>query len=306
MFIFADLLEQCGKELERPRRPGRPGAECLMDLYLFAHAVGSAADDFLAGKRPTDKPAAQRRFISSAGEWFQRALGRRSLTEWQQRWEECLAGLARIIARRAPARESEFAALRRAMHNLLDRRLPGSLRGWPVMLPDQFTSPQSLPCDAPCVVEAFLVSGAAPNLPLLIIELRAAGAWLAPLIKAGLEERGWPAVDWVAMDPGRKLSRREGERLRQAQCPEVRLLVVDNGRGPEPHLPLLLAWLRKFGAEPDRTTVLVLAAGAQGGRHTPLPEHDRYRVVCFDPSAGRLAEPAAATLPDFPPDLLAA
>lgn len=306
---LGELLDRCGEELEKQcdtTSTDWQRAECLANLYLFACAIGSAVDDFLAGRVPAESAAvpvavSSRDLLSSAAGWLQTAMGHHPLVDWKQRWEECLDEIARMLVTGAAVHEAELAALRRAIRNLLRAEQASSLLDWPIAINAGFRNQQLTDRDVPGMVDAFLAAAPTRNQPLLVVGVRTAGAWFAPLLAARLREHGWPAVDWVAMSPGHRLSRGERARLRQLQCSEVHALVVDDCACPERHLPLLLGQLRALGAEPERMTLLVFAPDAAARWSAPLPEQDKYCEVCFN-----LPEAAATLAADPSPDILAA
>src|SRR5437879_2161717 len=72
------------------------------------------------------------------------------------------------------------------------------------------------------------LAGALPDreAPVLIVGVRTAGAYFAPLVRALLAAEGWARVSWIAVRPELGLSRWEARQLRRLRHGDARVALV--------------------------------------------------------------------------------
>lgn len=255
------LMMGCREELNNHpmAAPARPWEEHLLNLYLLICAIACTTDDYLAGRAPDLSPGTGRNARFQSNLWLRvlNLVRDRSIMAWRQRWDDCIDEAGEMLACGAPPADSQVARLRRAAENLLDAAMPQRFLRQRPDIREPFHFQRFAHREILAMAEAFLASNLEHSQPLLVLGARPAGAYLAPLVKAHLKARGWPGVDWVSIQPGERLSHRERQHLRLLRCPEVRVLIVHDSTGAGKGLRMLLGFLRRHGAGPERLDFLV-------------------------------------------------
>src|SRR5437870_13608181 len=95
-------------------------------------------------------------------------------------------------------------------------------------LPEGFRCQDLTHHDVFALVRRFVASQQDRTKEVVIIGVRTAGAYFAPLVKASLSTLGWPLVSWFTIRPKTALSRWERQQLRRLGRRDARVLLVDD------------------------------------------------------------------------------
>jgi hydroxymethylpyrimidine pyrophosphatase-like HAD family hydrolase len=241
--------------------------EIRKNVFLLGSAVGSAADDFLSGKAfDFSKVANAVPFAGIPVRAFQagyalmgrlRRSGLRSLFAWKAEWEQAFIQLLRtyIAPNVAETREATTAAERRAQA-LLQSRLPATFLAQLIRVPAAFRSQDLTHLDVLALGEKFIAAAPDRRQPVLVVGLRTAGSYFAPLLQALLENEGYSQVAYVTLRPKGGTAPWEQQRLQEYAARKAAAVVIDEPVYTGGTMGKTADLLRHTGFEPSRTFVL--------------------------------------------------
>jgi hypothetical protein len=207
-----DLKTRLLGELENLQAPQLEwqGDETASNVYLLSCALADSTDDYLAGDRYDFSAATSRlpglRLLTGAVEpllgaarrW--RALRLRALRAWRGRWGKALD--ATLQAWLDPTRDEPARAQARTdLMGLLNEELPAGLLCRRAKVPAAFRSQDLTHHDVLELAARFAREVPDRERPILVVGLRTAGSYFAPLVRAALALRGYQAVDMVTLRP---------------------------------------------------------------------------------------------------------
>lgn len=199
-----EALDCIGPEWQRQER--------AVNVWLLGCAVSDVADDFLLGARYDFSRAADvfaparmvlgplNRISGWVSRW--RAAGLGSLVRWRDHWE-CLLG-AYLTAFAAGA---DWSALKKAARELsataaaASSRLPASLLAARPRIPAAFRSQDLTHWDAWRLGGMLAEAYPERQRPWLVVGLRTAGSYFAPLLGGYLRAQGYREVSCVTLRP---------------------------------------------------------------------------------------------------------
>src|SRR5207249_349656 len=106
------------------------------------------------------------------------------------------------------------------------------------------------------LVSRFVASQQDCTKEVVIVGMRTAGAYFAPLVKAFLSTLGWHLVSWFTIRPKTALSGWERQQLRRLGRRDAHVILVDDHPNTGLTFRLMLSMLRQSGVPPRRVTVL--------------------------------------------------
>ena len=239
-------------------------AEVATNVYLFSCALTNAVDEFLRGaaiRLPKHAPAFpfHRQFKGSA----ERLLStpgrsrRERLAQWRARWQPVLdAFIARLIA----AEQVDQAALARtgaALAELLTTQLPGGLDAKRIYFPSAFRKHDLTHFDVLSLGSRFVAEFPDRGRPLLVVGIRTAGSYFAPVLHAYLRSEGFPSVEVVTIRPDKGPSVAEQRALTRGARTGCRVVIVDDAPRTGHTIVQAAAIARRAGFENEMLTVLV-------------------------------------------------
>lgn len=286
--------------------------ERIINLYLLACGIACTVDDYLA-RLPRDLSLVAERFPRlrvgvSVARWLinlphmiATLAGDRGVRRWRRTWSALVDDIcALLIARTREADAAgRSAAIRSWEHLHASPALPPRVLDRRLRLPEAFRRQDLTHHDVLTLVSRF--AAAAPEWardPLLVVGVRTAGAYFAPLAVAFLAARGWSRVGWLTVRPKNGVSPAERRTLRELARHGGRVLIVDDHPNTGRTLALTVGALRHLGVPPDHIAVLVPGHPALG----PFPPSGRdawaagVRLITLVPAEThktRLLEPRA-------------
>jgi len=266
-----ELLCRYREELDRfPVRTGWQREESRINLYLFVCAIACTADDYFAQHLLNLGPIANRfpMFKSSLNvvqaavdlpQWVAK-LRERAAWRWRIQWDE-------VVARACELLLSEAACVYRTLHELstplLSAQLPEALLKRHMRLPEAFRGQDMAHQDVVELIRRFCVATAPSDEPILLVGLRTAGAYFAPLMAEYLKRQGWPQAPWISIRPKDGIARWEQRQLRKAARRNARVLVIDDYPATGRTLRITLQLLRDLAIRPEQMSVLAPTHCAQ-------------------------------------------
>lgn len=260
-----EVLDHLSEELNKLERvEGWQRREVITNIFLLACSVTDTIDDYLAGSI-YDFSKVSRAFPSArfgVGVCNGLFAGVRRLREWRlsqlQTWNEAWRSAVTGFLQNAMVGESERTVLlqqRARLAGLLPPQFPQGLWNARSRLPAFFRSRDFAPSDCLELGRRFVDRFPDCKRRVLVLGLRTAGSFLAPLLCAYLRTL-FPAVDWMAVRPKKGLASWEKAVLKQATRRRARVLVVDESIHSGETLVSAISLLRQVGFEDDDIVVL--------------------------------------------------
>jgi len=237
--------------------------ECRINLYLFVCATSCTVDDWL-----------------SRG-W---AVHHWPVLQWRRQWDACIDLACRILLLDSADQSAEdklLATLRSLAGRLMKAKIPESLLARRMILPEAYRCQDMTHRDVIALAERFVNSSSDRSSPLLVIGLRTAGSYFAPLTKAFLTQRGFPSVEWISIRPKRGLSAWEQRQMKDVARQNRRVVLVDDYQNTGGTFVKTLALFQKFGIRPERITILLPSHLARPGWVLPrqIDGAERIKLV---------------------------
>ncbi len=290
-------------------------AEVMTNVFLLSCAIADTVDDYLLGARfdfsqatavaPALGPvlrAVERglRAVQKAREWRLNHV-----RTWREAWGAAVEDFLRVfIADGGPDRNALLLA-RTRLTSLLGASLPAEVQGRRPRIPAAFRQLDLTHFDIVALGRRFTTAIPDRERPVLVVGLRTAGSYFAPLLRASLAIDGYRSLESVTIRPKMGLSRWEGERLARSARKGGLAVIVDEVPTTGATLAKAVDFVRKAGfAAGDVVVLLPLhptrrdwAVGHEslplsGIRILPLEPEEYHKRQLLEPTAveARVAE----------------
>lgn len=292
---IGQVVSHLRAEVEHLQRlqSGWQADEVLTNIALLACSLSDSADDHLAEanvdlsklekKMPAAKPWLSLAAALLNGKERVRRRSLEPLRRWRLEWEDALQRFLRFtlsIGNACPGvpvappvgsgetplpsqarrddREELLGCKRSALAlaEVLEGRLPGDLLQRPARNPAAFRSQDLSFYDVLKLGEKFCAVVADKKKPLLIVGLRTAGSYFAPVLHAYLATHGYCDVQVTTMRPKQGVDRLEKERLAGVARRGGMAVVIDEPIYKGETLGLCLSILSQGGFAPESVAVL--------------------------------------------------
>lgn len=266
-----EVADHLSEELAKVARVLEPWqrSEVITNIFLLACSLGDTVDDYLLGdvydfskaerfgQLPGPAIRAISRLLDLAG-WL-RARRLASLREWRTSWGTAVVDfLEHCFVDGLPEQAILFEHRDRMSRLLEAAPLPKAAGTQRAKIPAFFRSQDFAPGDWLELSRKFVSAFAADGRPALVVGLRTAGSFLAPLSCAFLR-RHRSRVDCIAIRPSKALTEQEQSILRSAAEEEAWVLIVDESIHSEQTLAKAVKLLRHAGFS-DQDMVVLNAA----------------------------------------------
>jgi hydroxymethylpyrimidine pyrophosphatase-like HAD family hydrolase len=211
--------------------------EVMTNIFLLSCGISSAADDCLSGKRH-DFSNIKGKFrpfgsIFSIVEKILIAKQRRveaklkELSLWRKQWEDSLHGLLRIHVQTGSVDMAGYRKAARVLVNLLDHEFPDEFTGKIITSPRAFKSQDYTFKDILLLAEKFCAEFTDRRAPYLLVGLRTAGSYFAPILRAYMFNLGYEDVGILTLRPKNGVNRSDMEILRRYSGRNGLAVIVD-------------------------------------------------------------------------------
>ncbi len=237
-------------------------AEVTTNTFLLGCAIADALDDYLLGKdydfakATAELPIFTPAFQVAEGIlslWRKsRELLLRHLRDWQQSWNTAIVEFAKnLLLDTAPDRRT-IPSHTEVLTSLLNKRLPTHLLAYRPPPPAAFISQDLTHLDALALARKFVAAFPDRQMPVLVLGLRTAGSYFAPVICAYLKLEGYERVNSVTLRPKRGTSLWESNQLAQCAASGGLALIVDEPVTTGYTVAQAVQQLRQSGVETRR------------------------------------------------------
>ncbi len=294
-----ELFDRLREELDRFERleASWQRQESLINLYLFVCAVACGVDDSLA-RAPWQLSSIATRFPTlrlavtglerclNAPDRLRRRLADRAVVRWRRSWNRSVDRGSSLLLAGLPSAAARWAELRTELEALMDVPLPVKPLREKMRLPEAFRCQDFAHQDVITLARKLGETLPDREAPVVIVGVRTAGAYFAPLVAAVLVAGGWARVSWITIRPKLGLSRWEARQLRRLRHGGARVVLVDDYQNTGLTARLGLGLLGQHGVRPDRVTLVVPRHPAKPGWALPAgaPWADGVTLVTLEPA----------------------
>ncbi len=292
-----EVVHHLSEELDKLDRAqeGWQQSEVTTNIFLLSCTIMDAVDDYLVGNRydfskisqllPLARPGVQavEKLLGATGRLRTAWLFR--LHRWRGVWAAAVTEFLRHSLIPADPDRVILLQQRDQLASLLPADFPGRLWDCHPKIPAFFRSRDFAPFDCLELGRNFVAAFPEPERPAMVMGLRTAGSFLAPLLCAYLstERRD---TDWVAVRPRKGLAVWERDALQQAARKKARLLIVDESIHTGQTVAKAVHLLRQAGFSDEDIVVLNPAEPAfpdWKNSHT-LQALSKIKVLTLEPA----------------------
>jgi hydroxymethylpyrimidine pyrophosphatase-like HAD family hydrolase/adenine/guanine phosphoribosyltransferase-like PRPP-binding protein len=269
-------------------------AETVTNVFLLSCAIADAVDDYLLGacfdfsKASTAMPGfgPLLRGADALLKAYQRARERRlgALRHWRDAWGATVEAFLKVGVAEGRADRDALSRAGTELTTLLASGLPDEVQRRRLRIPAAFRTRDLTPMDILALGRRFVATFPTRERPVLVVGLRTAGSYFAPLLCASLAAAGYRDVQSVTIRPKKGLGRWEEETLAHNARRGALAVIVDEPPNTGATLAKGIDLIRKAGF----ATADVVAL---------LPIHHPWREWATHPEALPLSKIHVVSLP---------
>jgi len=305
-----EIVGHLGQELERLHQQEEDWRrlEVMTNVFLLSCAVADTVDDHLHGDgydfskltsavpllgpgvRVLDKVLHASRKV--------RAVRARPVRRWREEWTAALGKFLSVFVAAATADRTALAAAAARLASLLTAELPPALQRRRPRVPSAFRTQDLTHFDILELGRILMTTYPERQRPILIVGLRTAGSYFAPLLRAFLEAEGYEQADAVTIRPKKGLAPWERAALARGAQRGAVAVVVDEPVNTGSTLARAIDAVRGTGFDASNVVALVPVHPSQRDwteSHDSLARSGT-RVLRLEPERWhkyRLLEPSA-------------
>jgi hydroxymethylpyrimidine pyrophosphatase-like HAD family hydrolase/orotate phosphoribosyltransferase len=235
---IAEVVEHLRSEIGRMDSvpQGWQLTEVSINIFLFACALGNAVEDHLMGKGYDFSPIAALRPARPAvrvaervGRIWRRVRESRLgwLTDWRDRWESAVNEYTEALVLAGPHDEQRLRHCGRRLQSRLTAMFPATLLHNGLRNPAFFHVRDLTHVDILTLGRKLVARCPTRQTPILIVGVRTAGSYFAPLLRAYLKNEGYESTEVVTMRPSNALTLRERTRIARAARRHALGVIID-------------------------------------------------------------------------------
>lgn len=269
-----DFLAFIPVELDRLQSSRVPWQreEHRKNIYLFACAISATIADCLAPAIPNltrigAHSGLRRAILDTAYDFLllgcriRNRLFQADVASWLSAWNKNVEQICRLLLSGDQTNDNVPDSIAETTRTLTAAKLPPAVLESRASLPFGLREQDLSHQDIVSLASAFLASPV--RRPILIVGLRTAGAYFAPLLHECFTQSRSEAVSWTTVRPKNGLSTWEVSAIKGAQQRDAHVVIIDDHPDSGESLALTLTLLRSEGIEFSKITILVPAHPAQ-------------------------------------------
>lgn len=291
----ADSLQRLQAELHKCARSAKTTPDwqlrsILTNIFLHCSAICDTVDDFLLGPSYDFSKVAIIPFADLAIAAFERsrslprALRTRRLANvhgWRREWQKAYNDFLRtnFIPGSAPSHE-----LIERLINLSKAKLPRELLTEVAKVPAALRSQDMSYQDVIRLGEKLIGGLDDPQRPILVVGLRTAGSYFAPILSAFLSANGFNDADWLTIRPKKGIAPWERAKLHAYSQKSARSVIIDEPVNTGKTLLKTVDLLDKAGFRGKTSILIPVHPSRRDWNHGWESQAlSRYDVVTLDP-----------------------
>jgi len=292
----SEIINHLRREVDRFGSLGQPWhlSEAATNIFLLACAVSDTVDDYLLGSGVDFSRAAK---VIPAGRHAGRVADKlragvrswrlKNVEKWRNEWElavgQFLQWYLRFQQDEGAGRLAPTVGAK--LTSLLSTKLPVKLSNRRSRIPAAFRSQDLTHFDVLRLGSKFMEAFPERGRNILVVGLRTAGSYLAPLLRAYLQSNGYENVDFVTLRPKKGIA--PWEKLRLARCAASKGLVaiVDEPIGTGGTVAKAVGIVRQAGVAPTNVVALfpIHPTGREWNRSYESLVLSTIRVLTLEP-----------------------
>lgn len=245
--------------------PGWCRHEWNINLYMLSSAAADIADDFMVKGVPgLSKMTHHFPFMGIPVGWFRDAMAfartegsftRRGIRIWRGLWSEWLLSICGPLVQNRFPGPLERAKFKEELVPLLHYPFPAGLRDMRTRIPAAFRSQDLTHHDFLALARKYAAKCRDVSHPHVILGLRTAGSFGAPLVHAHLLKEGFSSISRMTIRPKEFLHPWEKARIKKLSGAHV--IIVDEPPSTGQTLAKCIEIIRHCGATPRSVTIMV-------------------------------------------------
>jgi hydroxymethylpyrimidine pyrophosphatase-like HAD family hydrolase len=188
----------------------------MTNLFLLSCAIADTVDDYLLGDRyDFSKVKAVLPFVGPAVLGIEKLLavsrkirsrGHHHLHKWRLNWQAALHEFLIVLVSSGRPDRNALSQSSARLRSLVLNKFPGDLLERRARIPAAFRSQDLTHFDILTLASRFVTRFPERKRPVLVVGLRTAGSYFAPLLHAYLKVQGYQYLDYVTMRPKKGLA----------------------------------------------------------------------------------------------------
>jgi hydroxymethylpyrimidine pyrophosphatase-like HAD family hydrolase len=265
--MIREIINHLRREIERTASLNQRWhlREAATNLFLLSCAISDTADDFLLGNHvdfsragriiPGGRQAGKlvNKIASASGSY-----GLKRIEKWRNDWESAVQQLLEwyLEVQRGEAPGPVPSPTAAKLNSLMAAKLPAKLLNRRCRIPAAFRSQDLTPFDVFRLNAKFIDAFPDRERHILVVGLRTAGSYLAPLLRAYLKSNGYENADFVTLRPKKGLASWEKSRLSRCAAQKGLAVIIDEPIGTGGTLAKAVGILRQKGIPPKSVVAL--------------------------------------------------
>ncbi len=250
--------------------------EWLINLYMLSSAAADLTDDYLVrGVTDLSKVTDYFSFLNAPVRIIFKttliksrivgALTDRRLRRWRESWSEWLIDICEsLVEEKLPAPDMQ-QRFRRKLEPLLEFSFPRNLRTMRMRIPAAYRSQDLTHYDFMTLADKYIDAIDDSESQHLVLGLRTAGSYIAPMVCAKLKSKGYKRVNFITIRPKDTLHPWDVKQLKKHCQQSRRFILVDEPPSTGKSIVRSMAILRKFGIANEQMAILVPTHPANRG-----------------------------------------
>ena len=240
--------------------------EVKLNIFLFCSAIGESVDDFLLGKTWDFSKVGSLPLVESVLNSAKSLLDKRrklrerrlkKLARWRESWEKALQVFIRRFLSEKGGDGGWDESSTRDLESLLNFSLPETLLELRPRIPAAFHAQDLTHFDVIKLGAKFAQTVPDRSRPVLVVGLRTAGSYFAPLLHAQLSHEGFTEVDSVSIRPKSGVGHWEMLHLKRAAGKKAITIVIDEPGGTGTTNALGVDCVRRAGIASENIVLMV-------------------------------------------------
>jgi hydroxymethylpyrimidine pyrophosphatase-like HAD family hydrolase len=269
--------------------------EVMTNIYLLFCAVLNSIDDYMHGptlrlpkkvaKLPLARLAQKSLVAVELPIQSLRSSRINQARQWKEQWRSGFDAFLQAFVANALPQSEDLSALMDQLRLLPRRSLPADLRAEITRIPSAYRKQDLTPFDTLALGQKFVSRFPDRRHPVLVIGLRTAGSYFAPLLRAFLQSQGYQVVDMLTVRPNRGLNKPEHTELSRCARSQYRAVIIDDPPSSGATIALGVECARKAGFQPDNIIVMfpVRPVGRNWSTQAEATGYVDGCVICLEP-----------------------
>ena len=270
--------------------------EWNINLYLLSAAVADMTDDYLVrGVWNFSKLADYLSLMAKPVDWIRRItllksrvmgdLGDEKVREFRRSWANWLISVCLSLVRGQIPGSDEQRQFKNKFIPLLQYRFPRPILTMRMRIPAAFRSQDLTHHDFVTLGRKYVERRGKSEFPQIVIGLRTAGTYIAPVVCSFLRNEGYKEVSYMTIRPKNFIHPWDAKQILENLEKNVRYVLVDEPPSSGKTIVRCVEILKKFGVKSEAITIMVPCHPAQRDWLDPTTGHslEGSEIIMLEP-----------------------